>query len=137
MHDIEKIERVQKRAVASISGLRHNLSYEEKCREVDLDPLVKRRAKQDVLQAFKIIRGIDKVDSSTVFIRRGGEGGTRTRAGAAQNLAVPAARLEIRKNSYFVRTSDMWNKLPAQAKEAKSVREFKTAINTLYNADEW
>ena len=39
------------------------------------------------------------------------------------------ARLEIRKNSFTHRVVSPWNKLPDQAVCAKSVNEFKSAVD--------
>jgi hypothetical protein len=39
----------------------------------------------------------------------------------------PIARTEKRKNSFSVRVCEKWNKLPAEAKNAKNVDKFKRA----------
>ena len=49
-----------------IVGLQ-GLTYEEKLRELNLCTLVERRKKFDMVQVFKILRGIDNVDFSTWF----------------------------------------------------------------------
>ena len=58
------LEKIQQRAVSMISGLK-GATYEEKLKEIGLTTLEERRHQADMLQAFKIIRGFDKVDSST------------------------------------------------------------------------
>ena len=120
-----------------ISGLPSGASYEEKCRLLSLDTLEVRRIKQDLLQTFKILKGIDKVENTSVFskIQQRGQRVTRA-AGDPQNLTAPRARTDIRKNSFFVRSVYMWNQLPADAKNTKTVREFKNSVNTVYNTGE-
>ncbi len=50
----------------AVAGLRGE-TYEERCRELKLESLEKRRSDQDMKQAYKIIRGIDKLDSEKLF----------------------------------------------------------------------
>ena len=42
-------------------------TYEDKCKELGLDTLECRRNKQDLLQAYKIFKGKDKVDPDQLF----------------------------------------------------------------------
>ena len=60
------VEDVQRRAVAMVSGLR-GTTYEEKCKELGLETLKKRRYNQDMAQTFKIVRRIDKLSPTKVF----------------------------------------------------------------------
>jgi len=48
-----------------VSGLKGK-TYEDKLVELGLPTLEERRHQTDMLQTFKIVRGIDRVDSSTV-----------------------------------------------------------------------
>ena len=127
-HDKEVVEKVQKRAVKMISGLDPGLTYKEKCAEIGLDTLVERRRKQDVTQVFKILRGIDKVDKSKHFKLHGDRIRSTRATDIATNLTAPFARLETRKNSFFVRTPSMWNALDDNAKNADTIGRFKSSI---------
>jgi hypothetical protein len=60
------LEKIQRRAVSMVSGLKGK-TYEDKLVELDLPTLEERRHQTDMLQTFKIVRGIDRVDSSTWF----------------------------------------------------------------------
>ena len=73
-----------------VSGLA-GLTYEEKCRELGMDSLEKRRWAQDMKQAFRIIRGVDRVEPSSVFGMPEGEG--RTRAAARRMLKAGAGTI--------------------------------------------
>ena len=64
--DIEILEKVQRRAVNLISGLK-GVSYEEKLKELGILSLEKRRKRFDLIQTYKILSGIDQVDSSIWF----------------------------------------------------------------------
>ena len=124
--DKNVLEDVQQKAVKMISGLRSEDSYEEKCREIGLDTLEVRRTRQDLVQTFKILNDIDKIKWDEVFTKSQDIAIRTTRAAADPlNLVVPRAKLEIRKNSFFVRAPTLWNRLPPNAKNATSVPMFK------------
>ena len=61
------LEKVQKRAVNMISGLKAK-TYEEKLRELELTTLEEERRHQtDMAQVYKIIMGKDMVNSESWF----------------------------------------------------------------------
>jgi hypothetical protein len=64
--DKESLEKVQRRAISMISGLRSQ-QYEEKLRELGLCSLDERRHQLDMTQTFKILKGVDNVNKSTWF----------------------------------------------------------------------
>ena len=64
--DIEILEKVQRRAVNLISGLK-GVSYKEKLEELGILSLEKRRKRFDLIQTYKILSGIYQVDSSIWF----------------------------------------------------------------------
>ena len=64
--DIDILERVQKRAVNLITGLKGK-SYLEKLQELGLMSLEQRRSRFDLLQTFKIIKGFDNVSKDIWF----------------------------------------------------------------------
>ena len=80
-----------------------------------------------MLQAFKIIRGFDKVDSSTWFQRVDASIRTTRSAADPLNLRPQAARLETRRNFFSYRVVDAWNLVPGDIKRAKTVNGFKNA----------
>ena len=61
--NMQAIENVQRRATRIVPELK-NLSYEERLQELNLPTLQYRRRRGDVIQMFKIIHGIDEIDSS-------------------------------------------------------------------------
>ena len=64
--DIDIIERVQRRVTKLIPHVR-NLEYNQRLSMLGLESLECRRMKIDMVQLYKILRGIDKVDISEVF----------------------------------------------------------------------
>ena len=123
--DIDVLEEVQKRAVKMVSGLRGE-SYEDKCKELGLESLEKRRYNQDMVQTFKLVRRIDKLSPTKVLRQRQGDIHTRT-AEDPYYLRQDRARLDIRKNFFTQRVCSKWNGIGTEIKE-KSTSCFKLAV---------
>ena len=64
--DINKLESVQRRATKLIPSM-HNLSYEERLKRLDMFPLRDRRTRGDLIETFKILKKIDKIDHENLF----------------------------------------------------------------------
>ena len=64
--NIDRLERVQQRALGIVSGLRSN-TYEGKLRELGMVSLEHRRTQSDMIQVYKIVYGIDNLDHSKWF----------------------------------------------------------------------
>ena len=91
-----------------------------------------------MVEAFKTLKGINKVDSSKLFtaLREdarptranaiiGDEGETRKE----MMLEVERAKLEVCKNFFTVRAAKAWNDLPEATKKQTSVNGFKNAYD--------
>ena len=112
--------------VKNVAGLAAK-SYEGRLAELGMTTLEKRRADQDLVQAFKIIRGHDDVEKEMLFTLRSGANSHHTTRAAASGLNIigQTSRLELRKNFFSERVADSWNNLSDITKSASSVREFK------------
>jgi hypothetical protein len=64
--DKEVLERVQKLAVAMVSGLRSR-EYEDRMKELKMTSLEKRRHHADMLQMYKVTSGIGQLDEEGWF----------------------------------------------------------------------
>ena len=64
--DINKLERVQRRATKHIQELKH-LCYERRLLECRLTTLETRRLRGDLIEVFKILNGYEDIDSNIVF----------------------------------------------------------------------
>jgi hypothetical protein len=123
--DKEVLEKIQKRAVNMVSGLKAS-TYEEKLKELGLTTLEERRHQTDMVQVFKIVTGNDMVKSDSWFqLADGSERLTRSKADPL-NLRPQAARLEVRKNFFSHRVIEDWNRVPPELKRARTVKSFKT-----------
>ena len=131
VQDIEILERVQKRAVNFIVGL-SGRTYEDKLRELKITSLAERRKKFDMVQTFKILNGHDRVDSSIWFKTVGDNANRLTRNTAYRNnLAATRSRTDIRKNFFSNRVVNLWNSLPTDVKDARTVKIFKARLEKI------
>jgi hypothetical protein len=89
-----------------------------------------RRIKQDMSLVHKLI---SNGGGEELFTAAGGHGGVRTRRAAAANgLATPFARTDIRrKYSFAVRTVEHWNSIPEGKRTANSQQSFKELLKNI------
>ena len=104
--DIILIENVQRRATRLVKCIKH-LPYEERLIRLGLPSLEYRRDRADLIQVYKIMHGIDKIDKDKLFTL------SRYRAmrGYSLKLYKKRARLKVRANSFSNRVVDNWNSL--------------------------
>ncbi len=122
--DISLMEKVQRRATKIISGM-HTLSYEERLEECNLFSLGRRRLRGDMIQMFKIWKGIDRLSFSDLGIEVN-SGVTR---GHQIKLVKQRARLNIRKGFFTHRVINFWNGLPDVVLETSTVGCFKLRLD--------
>ena len=126
--DKQVLERVQQQAVKMISGLRGR-TYEEKCKEIGLDTLERRREDTDMIQTYKIITGADNVKKDTWFKMAAENAERVTRATSDRTrLAVNRVKTDQRGHFFSQRVVEGWNKLPVATRDSKSVNEFKKGL---------
>ena len=128
--DKELLESVQKRAVRMVSGLVAR-TYEDRLREVGLTTLVERRERGDMIEVWKILHGKMDVSPGIWFTMAAEESVRVTRLSSHPlNIAVPTARLDIRRNFFSLRCVEKWNSLPDNVKSAPSVNAFKNRFDS-------
>jgi hypothetical protein len=126
--DINILENVQRKAVGMVSGLKSKV-YEERCAELGLKTLEARRYEQDMALVYKFYKGVGKLEPGKLFNKIPERTGPVTRlASHGSNFAVPVSRLDVRKNSFAVRSVQKWNELPPQIKESTTCDKFKRAL---------
>jgi len=130
--DIEILEKVQRRAVNFITGLK-GVTYEDKLKELGILSLVDRRSRADIIQVFKILKGIDDVDSSTWFTLVGQEPQRVTRNTSYHgNLVATRSKSDIRLNFFTNRVVSRWNGLPTDVKDSRTLNIFKSKLDEMF-----
>ena len=125
--DIDKLERVQRRATRLISEI-SQLSYEERLQQCRLTTLETRRIRGDQIEVFKIMHGYEGLNKD-MFFRIKNDSITR---GHSLALVKSHSRLDIRKYTFSQRVVNDWNKLPEECINATSVNMFKNKIDQYY-----
>ena len=93
--DIDKLERIQRRATKTIPELR-DLSYESRLLQCGLTTLETRRLRGDKIKVFKIVNGYEDVDRNMFFKLKEG---SKTRGHKAA-LVKEQGRSDTRKYSF-------------------------------------
>ena len=93
--DIDLLEGVQRRATKMILGYKH-YCYEDRLALCQLSTLEGRRFRDDLIQAFKLLKGLDQINYNNFFVLDG----NTSRRGHILKVAKPRARLDIRLNSF-------------------------------------
>ena len=122
--DIECLEKVQRRATRLVKGIR-DLPYERRLDILNLYPLSMRRIRGDLIETFKILKGIDHVDPSTFFQMSH----TSHLRGHSLKLFKKRSRTVLRRNFFSNRVVDQWNQLPDDVIDADTVNSFKNRLD--------
>ena len=113
-YNMDAIERVQRRATKMVPSLQ-DLSYQERLQKLKLETLDYRRRRADLLEAYRIINGLHKLDLSCHCSKCPTKemltpSLSSTTRGHSQKLQVQEAT-SIRKHFFFRRVSQPWNNL--------------------------
>ena len=127
--DANEIEKVQRRATKIVPSL-SNLEYPQRLRALNLTTLHYRRKRTDILQVYRLIHQIDKVDINQFFTFN--DNPTR---GHAWKLVKPRCNTKIRANSFSHRVINDWNALPDKVVEKDSLNAFKNALEKHWSKD--
>ncbi|XP_059818932.1 uncharacterized protein LOC132390340 [Hypanus sabinus] len=122
--DILAIEGVQRRFTRLIPGMA-GLSYVERLEQLGLYTLGFRRMRGDLIETYKIIKGLDTLEAGSMFLLMGE---SRTRGHSLRMRGRPFTT-EMRKNLFTQRVVDLRNALPQKAVEAKSLDAFKRELD--------
>ena len=131
--DIELLERVQRRFTKIPRKLR-NFRYEERMQQLNLKSLEDRRLLSDMIEAYKIINGIETVvfeSESRGFVR---QSAPRARKRAQLRREVVKS-CNQRHNFFYNRIVNNWNSLPDVIATSKSANSFKKRLDKATRAN--
>ena len=120
--DSKLLEAVQSKATAMVYGLRHK-NAETRRKELGLMTLEQRRERGDLIEVFKILKGLTRIDPRKFWEVRDARNGTRL----VKELA-PNGRKQ-RQSFFSYRIIQKWNLLPVELKTAPSLACFKTRLD--------
>ena len=124
--DKEALERVQRRAVAMVSGLT-GTTYKERLEEIGLMSLETRRIRFDMIETFKMLNSFSDVDYTNWF-NLIPPTARQTRSNTDyMNLERSFARTQVRENFFSVRVPPIWNSLPDDIKKTEQSSHSKSS----------
>ena len=121
--DIKVLERVMRRATR-VPGRLRDLEYGERCERLGFTSLEERRRRGDLIQQFKIAKGIELVKFERPALVSAPRGSKR-----AQLRREMVRSCNQRHNFFSNRIVNMWNELDDSIIEATSINEFKKRLD--------
>ena len=126
----EQMERIQRRVTKLIPELR-NTPYEERLRRLSLIPLEQQRLRGQLIETYKYLVGVNRVDSSVLFpVDRH----PRVRHNGRKLLGF-ARRTTVAQQFFPNRIVGTWNALPAHVVSAPSVNAFKAQLDRYWETN--
>ena len=116
------LERVQAKATALVLGMK-GLNSEERRKKLGLMTLEVRRERGDMIEVFKILKGLTRIDPTEFWEVREARNGARL----VKELATNGKRR--RHNFFSYRVIQRWNLLPMELKTAPSLASFKNRLD--------
>jgi len=135
--DIDVLERVQKRVLRIPHDLREMAGYKERLRSVGLTTLEVRRDRGDLIQAYKLIKGLEQIDnycipkSAPSLETNGPSSALRRRNNLVRESFKTKQKNDnykattIRHHFFTNRVVPLWNGLPNDVTSAQTLPGFK------------
>jgi ribonuclease P/MRP protein subunit RPP40 len=121
--DIELLEGVQRRATKLIKSLKDE-TYENRFKKLHLTSMETRRLRGDLLEMFKMFKGMDNLDVHKFF-----QFTNAPTRGHSLKLVKHSCNLDIRKFSFSHRVVNTWNSLSEDIVACDSINSFKTKLD--------
>ena len=102
------------------------MGYEERLDRLGLFSLERRRLRGDLIEVYKIMRGIDQLDSQYLFPKVG-ESKTR---GHRFKVRRERSKSVQRGNFFTQRVASVWDKLPEVVVESGTILSFKKHLDS-------
>ena len=124
--DINNVEKIQRRFTKRIL-YGSQLSYDERLQILNLKRLELRRIHFDAIMAYNIIVKSDLPFDDFYSLPPN----CNTRSYDNAQLYIDKFRLDIKRNSFSIRSSRVWNYIPLNLKKAPNVESFKRGLYKL------
>nr|XP_047134465.1 uncharacterized protein LOC124812222 isoform X2 [Hydra vulgaris] len=126
--DIIMLECIQQRATKTVTEIKHK-SYEERLQILGLTTLEERRNRGDLIQQFKIVQGIEKIEFAVPQVYAPSILNYCLRGHNRRLIKQVVKNCEERKHFFTNQVVNAWNSLPAKAAYAVSLNSFKDHID--------
>jgi len=125
--DIDRLERVQRRARKT--GSLSHLSYEDRLKALKLTTLTERRLRGDLIQVFKLVKGID---SSNLIFANNFVSKHSNRLSNAFYFKRDLVKSSTPRHQFLTnRTATIWSSLPQRAVDSKTTNQFKNRLDII------
>ena len=118
------LEKVQRRATKILSNIKH-MSYENRLRYLNLPSIKYRQTRNDLIQTYKVLHGIDNIDRNKIFCLNEY---TKTR-NSTMKLFKSQSKSSTRCNYLANRINNTWNNLKESTKMSIDINTFKRNID--------
>lgn len=125
--DIDKLERIQRRITKSIKECK-GMQYVDRLNKLHLTTLETRRSRADLLQVYRIMNKIDKLEPSTYFTTSLSEKSSSLR-GHSQKILKTRFKTNIGKSLFKNRVINDWNNLSEKDINVQDINTFKNRID--------
>ena len=126
---IDKIKKVQRRAVRYVTGRHINRSsVNTMLKDLKWKSLQTRRKEARLIMMYRIINNMVAINSENHFTKPT----RRSRHVQNHSYAIPSATKDFRKWSFSVNTVKDWNNLPPDIAASKSLASFKVQVAKLW-----
>ena len=123
--DIELVENVQRRATKYLQGMQ-DLTYEQRCRKLNLTTLTYRRLRGAMIEVYKIFNIYDRTISPNINLYLGN---IHTRGHNYKLFYQRSERTHPKLHSFNQRIVKPWNSLPTQVVNSPSLNSFKNSLD--------
>ena len=103
------------------------MSYMDRLDSLGLWTLEERRNRTDLIEVFKMMKGISSVSPERFFVTST----VRRTRGHSLKLVKPQCEGLTRQNFFSVRVINRWNALPEAAVAAETINSFKNQLSKL------
>ena len=129
----DKLQKLQNRAARVILKANYGTSSSLLLDILKWDKLVIRRKKHKAIMMFKSLNEQASVYLQNLFHERSTDYDFRN---SFHKLTLPRPRTDYLKRSFSYSVALLWNSLPENVREIKSVRKFKEQINHLFESSD-
>ena len=125
--DIERLEAVQARATKLIPSIRH-LNYHRRLNRLNMFSLEKRRLRGQLIETFKILNGINNVNSERLFSLNN----NYTRSNG-RKLQLKRFNTSLCGNFFTYKMPSYWNRLPSDVVNSTTINQFKNRLDKVFD----